>query len=156
VEDLMVPQVYDAKRALFDRLAVLAGDGQPIAGVQVSYAFPGAAAVQAECVYGGGVRFTLDDPVAERGVLTTETDLVSVYIRVAIKAAGKVDATDARALAIARAITADLAAQPAVGPSMTFRAVTQGQGDWEQATDESMSILGLQVRIETDLPYGGW
>lgn len=149
----MATNVYAAKKALMDRLTVLAGVGQPLAGLQVAYAFP--REPQLECVYGGGVRFDHVDAVAERGVLFTETALVSLYIRVVVKQPGVVETTDARAAEIFAQLAAALHAQPQLAGPMSFMGITQGQGDYDQTVDESLSILGLQVRIETDLTYGG-
>ena len=151
----MTTQVYVAKKALFDWLAVLAQPTQPLDGIQVAYAFP--PDPKLELVYGGGVRFTHDDAVAERGVLIAEVSLVSLYIRVARKPAVPVEETDARAADIFRQIAVQLVAQPHLAGPMSFAGITQGQGDYEVLPDQSQttSILGVQVRVETDLTYGG-
>lgn len=151
----MTTRVYEAKAALFDRIALLAADGQPLEGVQVSYAAPRKQDLQRECVYGGGTRFTHADAVAERGVLVAEVALVSLYIRVAAAAAGAVASTDARAAAIFAVLAGALAASPLLPGDMRIAAITQGQGDYDQTVDETLSILGVQVRIESDLTYGG-
>lgn len=150
----MTTRAYAAKKALFARWAALAVAGGPLEGIDVDYAWSGNAG--ARCVYGGGVRFTHEDAVAERGVLIAEVALVSVYIRVkAGPPAPPVQDTDDAAAAIFALIAADLHAQPELGGQMSFAAITQGQGDYDQPPDESVSILALQVRIETDLTYGG-
>lgn len=149
----MTTNVYAAKTALFARLAQLAAVGQPLAGIQVAYAFPAEAAL--ELIYGGGVRFTHDDAVAERGVLVNEVALLSVYIRVVRKEPGVVEATDARAAEIFAQLAAQLHANPQLTGSMSFVDITQGQGDYDQSADETLSVLALQVRVETDVDYGG-
>ena len=151
----MTTRVYEAKKAMFDRLTGLAGEGQPLDGIQVAYAFPGDP--QLECVYGGGVRFSHEDAVAERGVLMAEVALVSVYIRVASKPATLVEETDARAAEIFAQLAVQLTGDPFLAGQMMFGGITQGQGDYEVLPDgsQSTSILAVQARIETDLTYGG-
>ena len=150
----MTTRVYEGKKALFDRLAVLTATGQPLDGIQVAYAFPGDP--QLECVYGGGVRFSHEDAVAERGVLVTEVALVSVYIRVARKPAVPVEETDTRAAEIFAQLAVQLTGNPYLAGQLMFAGITQGQGDYEVLPDgsQSTSILGVQARIETDLTYG--
>lgn len=151
----MTTRVYEAKAALFARVAALAAAGQPLDGVQVAYAAPRSQDLQRECVYGGGTRFTHNDAVAERGVLVDEVALVSLYIRVASAAAGAVAATDARVAAIFATLAAALTATPLLPGDLRIAAITQGQGDYDQTVDETLSILGVQVRIESTLTYGG-
>lgn len=151
----MATNVYAAKKVLFDRLAVLAGAGGPLAGLQVAYSIPRPADLQRECVYGGGVRFTHDDAVAERGVLLDEVALVSVYIRIAGDATATVAGTDARAAEVFAEMAAQLIVQPYLGQALSFAGVTQGQGDYDLAPGETLSILGVQVRIESTVSYGG-
>ncbi|MBM0257054.1 hypothetical protein [Micromonospora sp. 4G55] len=145
--------VYVAKKALFDGLTVLAQPGQPLDGIQVAYAFPGE--IGLELLYGGGVRFTHNDATAERWVVTEEVALVSVYIRVHRKEPRVVEATDARAAEIFGQIVDVLRAYPRLGAGLSVTGVTQGQGDYDQPQDESVSILGVQVRVESDITYGG-
>lgn len=148
----MTTNVYAAKGALIDRLQPLTGVGQDLAGVQIEYAAPGQFAE--ECVYGGGVRFQHEDATAERAVLMVETALISIYIRVTRKLPATVRETDARAREIFAAIAGHLVAQPALAGGMSFAAITQGQGDYNQTDDEVWSILAVQVSIESDLTYG--
>ncbi|AXH88791.1 hypothetical protein AB0N38_18850 [Micromonospora aurantiaca] len=144
--------VYAAKKALFDGLAALTAPGQPLEGIQVAYAFPGD--VELECVYGGGVRFVHDDETAERWVVTGEVALISVYIRVNRKEPRAVAAADTRCAAIFGQIVSVLRSYPSLGGGMTVTGVTQGQGDYDQPQDETVSVLGVQVRVESQITYG--
>jgi hypothetical protein len=148
--------VFAAKDALFDRLALLTAVGQPLEGVQVSYARPAADEIGLECVYGVGVRFSHEDVTAERPApIVTEVALVSAYIRVARKEKGAVATTDARAAQILAAIMANLYAQPQLlAGQLSFTGLTQGAGQPEQAPDETLTVLAVAVRIESDLSYG--
>ncbi|MET8908385.1 hypothetical protein [Micromonospora sp. NPDC004551] len=152
----MTTLVYQAKGALITRLTALAQPAQPLAGIQVAYAFPGFAGLRLDCVYGGGVRFSHEDAVAERGVLISEMSLVSLYIRVTRKPSVPVEETDARAAVIFGQIAGQLVAQPHLAGPMSFAGIAQGQGDYEILPDnsQSASILAVQVRVETDLSYG--
>lgn len=147
--------VYAAKAALFARLGVLAGPAQPLQGVQVAYERPAPDAVDAECVYGGGVRFTHEDAVAERPApIVNEVALASWYIRVHRPQAGLVATTDARAAEILAAVTANLYAQPQLLPGqLSFTGLTLGRGEYDQAPGESLTVLAVQVRVESDLSY---
>ncbi|MEU2699581.1 hypothetical protein [Micromonospora aurantiaca (nom. illeg.)] len=145
--------VYAAKKALFDGLTFLATEGQPLAGIQVAYAFPGN--VELECIYGGGVRFTQEDLTAEHWVATEETALVSVYFRVHRKEPRAVALTDARAAEMLGQTVAVLRTYPSLGGGLTVTGVTQGQGDYDQPQDESLSILSVQVQVRSQLTYGG-
>ena len=145
--------VYAAKKALFDGLTALAAPGLPLEGIQVAYAFPGN--VELECVYGGGVRFTHDDATAERWVVTDEAALISVYIRVNRKEPLAVAAADDRCAQIFARIVDVLRVYPSLGGGMTVTGVTQGQGDYDQPQDETVSILSVQVRVESTITYGG-
>lgn len=151
----MATNVFAAKQLLFDRLAVLAGQGGPLAGLQVAYSIPRAADLQAQCVYGGGVRFTHDDATAERLVLLDEVALVSVYICIVGDASVTVADTDARAAEVFAQLAAQLTTWPDLGQGLSFAGVTQGQGDYDLAPGETKSVLGVQVRIESTVTYGG-
>lgn len=153
----MTTRVFEAKAALFSRLTALAGAGQPLDGIQVAYAFPGFGALERECVYGGGVRFSHEDAVAERGVLVTEVSRVVVYIRVTAAPSLPVEETDAQAAAIFAQLAMQLHLNPGLAGNMSFAGIEQGQGDYEILPDgsQSFSILGVQVLVETDLTYGG-
>ena len=151
----MATNAYAGKKLLFDRLELLAGAGQPLDGVQVEYSIPKAADLQNECVYGGGIRFTHEDATAERNVLLDEVALVSVYIRIARDEESVVEDTDARAAEVFAELAAQLAAQPDLGEQLSFAGVTQGQGDYDLAPGETLTILALQVRIESSVTYGG-
>ncbi|MBM0275097.1 hypothetical protein [Micromonospora tarensis] len=155
MDDLMGTNVYAAKRLLFARLGVLAGDGQPLAGLQVAYSIPRPAALARECVYGGGVRFTHTDATAERNVLLDEVALVSAYIRIAGDTTATVEDTDARAEVVFAKLAAQLTAWPDLGQALAFAGITQGQGDYDLAPGETLTILGVQVRIESTVTYGG-
>ena len=148
--------VYAAKRALLARLAALAAPAQPLAGVQVAYERPAPTAMGAECVYGGGVRFTHEDAVAERPApIVTEVALASWYIRGHEPQAGLVATTDARAEEILAAVVANLYGQPQLLPGkLSFTGVTLGRGEYDQAPGESLTVLAVQVRVESDLSYG--
>lgn len=149
----MSTNAYAAKKALFDRLAAKAEAGQPLEGIQVAYAFPGN--VDAECVYGGGVRFDHVDAVAEApGVMVAETALVSVYVRILARQGDVVD-TDARAAEVLATLGALLRAEPKLAGWQTWLGMASGQGDYQRTDDEAISILAVQVRIGSHLAYGG-
>lgn len=151
----MTTTVYDTKRALFDTLAAYTGTGQPLAGVQVSYAWPGTS-VDLECIYGGGVRFDQIDAIAEHpGVLVQEIASLSLYIRVVQRPTGPVSDADARAAEIGAAVGAILRANPALAGGGTSLGIASGQGDYSQTPDETTAILSYQVRVARNITYGG-
>ncbi len=147
---------YAAKSALHARLGVLAGPAQPLQGVLIAYGRPAPTAMGPQCVYGGGVRFTHEDAVAERPApIVNEVALASWYIRVHEATAGLVATTDARAAAILAAIVANLYAQPQLlAGQLSFTGLTLGRGEYDQAPGESLTVLAVQVRVESDLSYG--
>lgn len=149
----MTTNVYAAKRALFARLRDKAADGQPLAGIQVAYAFPGQ--VDQECIYGGGVRFDHQDAVAEHpGIMVTETALVSLYVRIVGATGDDVEATDDRAAEVLATITALLRAEPRLAGGQTWLGIQGGQGDYD-TNNGALSILAAQVAIGSHLAYGG-
>lgn len=151
----MTTYAYTAKAALFDRLQARTATGQPLQGLQVAYAFPGNN-VELECVYGGGVRFEQRDAVAEApGVLVVEESLVSVYIRVSTRPPTPVEDTDTRAAAIGAQVGAMLRAEPALAGGNAVLGIARGSGDYHQTDDETVSILTYQIRVSTNLSYGG-
>lgn len=144
---------YTAKAVLFDRLEAYAAPAQPLAGLQVSYAWPGQA--DPECLYGGGIRFEQHDAVAEApGILVTEDTLVTVYIRVIARPPGDVRDTDARAATIGSKIGALLRAEPQLAGGGSVIGIARGQGDYSQTDDETTSILSYQIRVSTNISYG--
>lgn len=150
----MTTYAYTAKGALFDRLTAYAAPAQPLAGIQVEYSYPGTIAT--ECIYGGGVRFEQRDAVAEApGILVAEDCLVSVYIRVTQTPAGRVRDTDARAVVIGAAIGSLLRAEPTLAGGHAVLGIARGQGDYTQTDDETISILAYQIRVVTNISYGG-
>ncbi len=150
----MTTNVYAAKAALFTRLAAYAQPAQPLAGLQVAYAFPGSN-VELECMYGGGVRFDQTDAVAETpGILVTEVAQVSVYIRVMITPPGDVKDTDTRAAAIGSKMGVLLRTEPRLAGNLTVVGIAGGAGDYAQNSTETISILAYQVRVSTRLSYG--
>jgi hypothetical protein len=146
---------YAAKAALMDRLIAYAQPAQPLAGLQVEYAYPGGG-IDLECLYGGGVRFEQRDAVAEApGILVVEETLVSLYIRVAVRPPGEVRDTDTRAAAIGAQLGSLLRAEPRLAGGNSVVGIARGQGDYQQTDDETISILSYQVRVSTNLSYGG-
>lgn len=150
----MTTFIYDAKEALFAALETAAESPGPLEGLQVSYAYPGAP--DAECLYGGGVRFEQRDAVAEQpGVLVVEDALVTIYIRVVARPPGPVQETDQRCAAIGAGIGALLRAQPHLAGGNAVVGIARGQGDYHQTDDETISILSYQIRVQQHLSYGG-
>lgn len=151
----MTTTVYDTKRALFDKLAEYTPVGQPLEGVQVSYAWPGSD-VSLECIYGGGVRFEHADAIAEHpGVLVQEIATFSLYIRVVHRPVGPVEDADARAAEIGSTLAAILRANPSLLGGGTWLGISAGQGDYHQTPDETVSILSYQARTARNITYGG-
>jgi hypothetical protein len=150
----MTTYAYTAKAALFDRLQARTAPAQPLEGLQVEYAYPGSN-VEAECVYGGGVRFEQRDSVAEQpGVLVTEEVLVAVYIRVVARPPGPVEDTDIRAAEIGDAVGTLLRTEPTLAGGGFVIGIARGQGDYHRTDDETVSILTYQVRMAGFLNYG--
>lgn len=151
----MTTYAYTAKAALFDRLQARTLVGQPLEGLQVEYAYPGNN-VELECVYGGGIRFEQRDAVAEApGILVAEDVLVSVYIRVVSRPPGPVEDTDTRCAAIGAALGTLLRSEPKLAGGNAVVGIARGQGDYSSTDDETMSILSYQVRVATNISYGG-
>lgn len=149
----MTTYAFTAKAALFDRIEQLSQTGQPLEGIQVAYAFPGQPGT--ECIYGGGVRFEQRDAVAEApGVMVAEETLVSVYIRVTHTPPVDVIVTDTRCAEIGAALGLMLRQQPQLAGGNAVLGIARGQGDYTQTDDETISILGYQVRCSTHLSYG--
>ena len=150
----MTTYAFTAKDALFDRLEAYAAPAQPLAGLQVAYAFPGAK-VDLECLYGGGIRFEQRDAVAESpGIMVTEESLVSVYIRVCARPPTDVRVTDARCGAIGAQLGALLRAEPKLAGGNAVVGIARGAADYSQTDDETVSILSYQVRVTTNITYG--
>lgn len=139
-------EAYRCKQALFAWLAAQAGPGLPLAGVQVSYAWPGRTA-ELECVYGGGVRFDRTsaghDGVRE---LWAETAVIGVYVRVSIHGAEVAD-TDTRAGVLGAVLEDLLQRQPRLAGGYTFAGITGGTGDYAADDNGPTSVLAYQVRF---------
>lgn len=151
----MTTNAYAAKRALFDRLAQIAGVGRPLANVQVAYSWPGST-VGMECVYGGGVTFEQPgdgDAVDGRRRLVKEQAQVSVHIRVVHSPATADDVrnTDERAEAIGEVIGAELATDPSLAGGRSVTRIVGGQGDYSNNGDQAVSILSYRVTVESYL-----
>ncbi|AYF32196.1 hypothetical protein CSH63_33110 [Micromonospora tulbaghiae] len=132
------------KRALFDRLAARVGRGMPLAGLQVAYAWPGRTA-EAECVYGGGVRFTRTSAGHDgRAELWLETATIGVYVRVR-QAGATAEETDARATEIGGLVESELAAQPELAGGYTYVQISGGTADYAGDDDAMTSILAYQA-----------
>jgi len=151
--------VYEAKLALFDRMeeeaAAIGGLLDPFGvdlPVQVAYEWPGEEA-KLICVYGGGVRLSQEDVVAEQGTLVRELALASVYIRVCSRPPVDVKITDAMCGAIAKGIGRTLKKNPDLGGGLTWSAIREGQGDYSRVDDEAVSILSLQLAITSMFGY---
>jgi hypothetical protein len=142
-----VTEALAAKRALFDRLAGLAVKPLPLAGVQVSYAWPGRSPDR-ECVYGGGVRFTRESAGHDgRRELWLESAVVGLYVRVTISGA-QVQETDERAVAIAGTVETLLQDEPRLAGGFTFMGITGGSADYVADDTGPISILAYQVQIQ--------
>jgi hypothetical protein len=149
----MTTNAYTAKKALFDRLIALSATGQPLDGINVSYAWPSIPGN--ECIYGGGVRFEQRDGVAEApGIMVSEEALVSVYIRVMVSPPDDVAVTDARAAEIGDEVAALLRTEPQLAGNRLL-GIARGQGDYTQTDDETISILSYQVRVISNFAYPG-
>lgn len=135
--------VYAAKRALFALLAASAD----LSGVQVAYAYP-APDAERVCVYGGGVRFVQVDAAAEPGALQQETATVGVYVRVN-RPDSDVYAADVDVETYGNAVCAVVAANPRFAGADTVANVTAGQGDYAPNQDGTVSILALQVQVDS-------
>ena len=143
--------VYVARRALIAALAAKTGIGQPLEGVQVSYAAP--ANMGLLCIYGGGFRFDHTPTVAEANVLVDESASVGLYLRALAKAPATVQDTDTLVEAMAGQVTAVLAAAPNLGGGLAWQGISGGQGDYGQTDDEVWSILALQVVLGKHVTY---
>lgn len=150
----MTTYAYTAKAALIERLQARTLPAQPLEGLQVEYAYPGAT-VESECVYGGGIRFEQRDAVAEApGILVVEDTIVTLYIRVVHRPPGPVQDTDERCAAIGAQIAVVLRTEPHLAGGTSVLGIARGQGDYHQTDDETMSVLTYQVRVTTNLSYG--
>lgn len=150
----MTTYAYTAKAAIIDRLQARTAIGQPLEGLQVTYAYPGGD-IDLECVYGGGIRFEQRDAVAEApGVLVAEEVSVTLYIRVVSRPPGPVEDTDTRAAEIGTQIATLLRTEPHLAGGNAVIGIARGQGDYQQTDDETMSVLAYQIRVNTHLSYG--
>lgn len=144
---MTVTEALAAKKALFDRLTAHAVKPLPLAGVQVSYAWPGRSPLR-ECVYGGGVRFTRVSAGHDGDrELWLETASVGLYVRVA-KTAVDVEVTDQRAVEIAEVVETLLADEPRLAGGFTYTAVTGGSADYSVDDNGPVSILAYQVQFQ--------
>ncbi|HEX6498698.1 MAG TPA: hypothetical protein VF054_06655 [Micromonosporaceae bacterium] len=139
---------YAAKRALIDRLATLAGTGQPLDGWQVAYRYP--AMPDWKCVYGGGVTFQQTEGAAERGVLRYEVATVGIYFRL-VDPDDDARTSDTIVEDAADAFAADLAANPSLGLKLMFLSIERGMGDYFPSDRETTTPLGLQIQVESYL-----
>lgn len=136
---------YRAKRTLIDRLdTVLASDT-----VQVAYAEPGD--MLRLSVYGGGLRFTQSDAVAEAGVMTLETVTLDVWIR-CYQPGDDVRAADMAVETLAEAIITDLSANPFLVDPLSVTGATLGDAGQPLVSPGPepavTSLLLLQVSCE--------
>lgn len=159
---------YDIKGALLDLLAanttaLAAATSRPDDPVQVEYSMP-TRYLELRCIYGGSVRFSHIDDVAEQNVLIREEALVAVYFRVASRPArtAREDDSDVKALTSAT-LALVKAASSLSGPTRWLGvsgglgvagAAGTGSGSASAKTDtESVSVLGLQFRFGSRLAY---
>lgn len=136
---------YRAKRTLIDRLdTVLASDT-----VQVAYAEPGD--MLRLSVYGGGLRFTQSDAVAEAGVLSLEGDTIDIWVR-CYQPGDDVRAADQAVEALADQIIADLNGNPKLIDPLSVTRVVLGDAGAPLVSPGPepavTSLLLLQVSCE--------
>lgn len=150
---MSITAAFAAKRAMRTLWQAQTGDGAPLDGVQIVYAFnPGS--VDMECIYGGGIRYDHESAVAEApGVLINETALVTWYVRVCRRPAESVEDTDRRCEDIAAAAIAIVKANATVGGTLSWVGVRGGQGDYYLTDDESISILAIEFRFRARIVY---
>lgn len=153
---------YAAKRALFTLLAANTGVGQPLEGIQVSYAYP--ATLGMKCIYGGGVRFEHTDAGAEGvGLLVEETVSIGVYVRVVSRPPIPVTDNDTLANTIGVAILGLVKAAPTLAGAGRWMGVGRsgvqsgagqsGLATYEQTDDETVSTLGYQFQFGQFVSY---
>lgn len=139
---------FYAKRAIFDRLDVLAGDNQPLSGVQVAYSMPGS--FTSPTVYGGRIHLNREADTAEvRQPVWLETDTVSLFVRVLL-GGGDQRAADAEVERIADLIDGEFSANPTLS-GLTVVGVTAGDADYIPTPNPEptvTSILRLQLTVE--------
>ncbi|MEV0805734.1 hypothetical protein [Micromonospora sp. NPDC050200] len=135
------------KKALFDRLDAQTGRGLPLAGLQMAYAWPGRNP-EAECVYGGGVRFTRTSAGHDgRAELWLETATIGLYVRVR-RPGAQVEETDARATEIGGVIETLLAERPELAGGYTYLQMSSGSADYYVDDDAVTSILACQATCQ--------
>lgn len=139
---------YAAKRALINRLTVLAATGQPLEGVQVVDSYP--RDVTDRCVYGGGARFTQTQEAAEPGALRFETVTTGLYARVLGRGLD-VRATEQLVETLGDVVADVLADDPDLGGGLTFTQLVAGSADFYPNDDGVEAILALSVQIESHL-----
>jgi hypothetical protein len=151
----LTTNVYAAKRAIIARLQQRAAElGNPLSGVQVAYAWPGATA-ELVCVYGGGVLF--DQPEEEavqsgpHDRLAKEAATVTVHIRVAQSPPGEggIADTDQLAEAVGAEVGRLLLAEPNLAGGSSVARVVSGQGDYSPVDDQAVSILSYRVGVDS-------
>lgn len=140
---------YAAKRALIDRLTVLAATGQPLEGVQVADSYP--RDISDRCVYGGGARFTQSQEAAEPGALRFETVSTGLYVRVLGRGLS-VRETETLVEGFGDTVADILADEPELGGGLTFLQITAGTADFYPNDDGIEAILALSVDVESHLP----
>lgn len=144
-------RAYEAKRAFFDRLHFEQDELGNFEGIGISYDDPPSDLPLN--IYGGGVRWTTEDPHPElfAGQLVNLTVSLGVYFEAINRPAGRnaIRGTDETVEAMVRALAMIMAANPTLdhGEDFRFLGMTDGQGDYESNQDMDRSVMGVQVQI---------
>lgn len=144
-----------AKKALFDLLAAQTGVGEPLAGVQVTYSWPGKR-LQREHIYFGKLHFEQEYSTfassAVGGGRQPRTEYATVTLYVAAKNIRSDQyAADLRVVALGEVLEDLIAADPTGGGQ--FQVTTVESGDIEPALDDDAvwSELTYTVTVQSEL-----
>lgn len=146
--------LYQAKRAVFDRLAVLATtDARLMAApnvdpVTVGYSRPGD--ILRRLIYGENVRFTREEGVAEYGVLQVDQCQVDVIFESYVPG-DNASAADDDIEQMVEAMTDDFEANPRLAGGLSWIGVGSGQGFTNIQGQPEPAITGrlrLQVVVQ--------
>jgi len=164
----MTTGIFEAKAAVIDRLALLAGRaGHILAGVQVAYIYPGVLAKQ-ECIYGGFATFEQpeEEEIADGyDTVTEETALLTLHLQVQapltaqvavavvgdVPAAGVVRACDVRLGVLLTGVRLGLAGENALPGLLRVARIERGQADYWLAEDMVGSRMSVQVQVVSNI-----
>jgi len=135
---------YEAKRAVYDRLAMAAVPGGALEGVQVSYEAP--AQLERRSMYLGGFRTVQDEAMAEVGLLRAERVRVALVVRVA-EPFETVREAEQVAEALANVVAGELARDPNMAGRLTWTGIGGGASDYAKTEEGPVVTAGYHLDL---------